>query len=93
MYLFYAQYVRVSQTGSKVFHCIDQSLKSTSVASANSDKVVRIWDTRVGGTLYSVTDYNATLYVDMHNYMLYMSCYQWLQVTLCGRIGGNASNY
>lgn len=32
-----------------MFHCIHRSELNGLVASANSDKVVRIWDTRIGG--------------------------------------------
>ena len=32
-----------------VFHCIHRSDINNLVASANADKVVRIWDTRIGG--------------------------------------------
>ena len=40
---------QIVQTGSKVFHCIDWSALSQLVASASSDKFVRIWDTRQSG--------------------------------------------
>lgn len=56
------------QTGSKMFHCIHRSVVNSLVASANSDKVVRIWDTRMGGTFRSLLNLP---------WKLYLRCLEW----------------